>query len=101
MRIYFDIDGILCEEEEDVAYDERKPYPEAIAKVNALYGSGHYIIIFTGRGTVTGIDWRDVTERQLKEWGVKYHELIFGKPDYDILIDNKTYPSIAHLNNIF
>jgi len=22
-------------------------------------------------------------------WGVKYHKLIFGKPSYDILIDDK------------
>lgn len=29
------------------------------------------------------------TKKQLNKWGVKYHELIFGKPSYDILIDDK------------
>ena len=29
------------------------------------------------------------TERQLKKWGIKYHKLIFGKPSFDIIIDDK------------
>ena len=35
------------------------------------------------------IDWRDLTEHQLKLWGVNYTELILGKPDADIFIDDK------------
>jgi hypothetical protein len=38
---------------------------------------------------VTGKDWRDVTEKQLKKWKVKYHELRMGKPYYDLFIDDK------------
>ena len=30
------------------------------------------------------------TKKQLKMWGVKYHELIFGKPSYDIIVDDKS-----------
>ena len=29
------------------------------------------------------------TKNQLKKWGVKYHKLIFGKPSYDLFIDDK------------
>jgi len=29
------------------------------------------------------------TESQLKKWGVRYHELLFGKPSYDLFIDDK------------
>ena len=32
---------------------------------------------------------RPLTEQQLEEWGVKYHELLFGKPHADIFIDDK------------
>ena len=31
------------------------------------------------------------TVNQLKSWGVKYHELLMCKPDYDYIIDDK-YP---------
>ena len=30
------------------------------------------------------------TKIQLKKWKLKYHELIFGKPSYDIYIDDKS-----------
>ena len=29
------------------------------------------------------------THKQLRNWGVKFHELIMGKPSFDILIDDK------------
>ena len=31
----------------------------------------------------------DFTERQLKEWNVKYHKLFLGKPAGDIYVDDK------------
>ena len=30
------------------------------------------------------------TRKQLKKWDLKYHELIFGKPSYDLFIDDKS-----------
>ena len=41
----------------------------------------------------SGLDWRDVTEKQFSKWGVKYHELKFGKPNYDLFIDDKNIGS--------
>ena len=42
-------------------------------------------------GSVTGIDWYDLTETQLKKWGCKWHSLSVGnKPAYDLLICDKT-----------
>ena len=58
-------------------------------KINNLYEEGDTIIYWTARGTETGLDWREVTENQLKEWGAKYHDLKFGKPAYDLFIDDK------------
>ena len=31
-----------------------------------------------------------MTENQLKKWGLNYHKLIFGKPSFDLFIDDKT-----------
>ena len=36
------------------------------------------------------IDWLDLTKNQLNEWGVKYHDVRVGKPQYDLWIDDKS-----------
>lgn len=84
-----DIDGVLCNKEPEADYENRTPSWDVIAKVNCLHEAGHTIKIFTGRGSKSGIDWREFTERQLKSWGVKYDELIMGKPEADLFIDDK------------
>jgi histidinol phosphatase-like enzyme len=88
MTIYIDIDDTICKTS-GTDYSEAVPIPEAIKKANLLYDDGHTIVYWTARGTVTGIDWRDLTESQFKSWGVKYHHLKFGKPAYDLFIDDK------------
>jgi ribonucleotide monophosphatase NagD (HAD superfamily) len=84
----FDIDGTLCTNTEG-DYESARPMAEAIARLNVLFDAKHKIILFTARGSTTGIDWRATTERQMKEWGVRYHELHLGKPTADIYIDDK------------
>lgn len=86
----FDIDGTLCTKT-DGDYAQALPYPERISVVNALHAAGHTIKLFTARGSTTGLDWRDLTEQQMHRWGVQYHELILGKPEADIFIDDKAY----------
>lgn len=78
----FDIDGTLAITKH-TDYEKSKPNKLVIQKINALFDSGHYIKISTSRGVQTGKDWRDLTEKQLAEWGVKYNELIMGKPFCD------------------
>lgn len=89
MRIYcFDLDETLClTEGED--YSAALPIESRISRVNSLFLEGHIVKIYTARGSKTGIDWRRTTEDQLTRWGVKYHELHFGKPFADIYIDDK------------
>lgn len=91
MKIYVDIDETIC------FYDGEREYPDAIpskkniTKINKLYDEGHEITYWTARGTVTGINWFNLTEDQLTKWGCKWHNLIVGtKPDYDLLICDKT-----------
>ena len=89
--IFVDIDETICFYEGKRDYSKAIPNLENIEKINILYNRGHYIKYWTARGSVTGIDWYDITEKQLQQWGCKYHELSVGeKPAYDLLICNKT-----------
>jgi hypothetical protein len=84
----FDIDGTLGSGGAG-DYSTHVPYPNRIKTVNDLYSAGHTIYLFTARGSTTGIDWKEFTEQQMREWGVQYHKLILGKPEFDLLIDDK------------
>tara|TARA_A100001515_G_scaffold99382_1_gene80259 strand:- start:520 stop:819 length:300 start_codon:yes stop_codon:yes gene_type:complete len=89
MIIYVDIDETICISPETRNYSEAKPIKSNIEKINKLYDDGHQIVYWTARGTGSGIDWREVTEKQFLNWKVKYHDLKFGKPVYDLFIDDK------------
>ena len=89
MKIYvFDIDGTICTNTYG-DYGKAVPFYEKIKLINNLYDSGKYIKFFTARGSGTGKDWYLFTKNQLDKWGVKYHELIMGKPEGDIYVDDK------------
>ena len=91
MKIYVDIDETICFYEGTRYYPNAVPNFENIKKINKLYDENNYIVYWTARGTVTGIDWLEITANQLDKWGCLYHELITGKkPDYDLLICDKT-----------
>ena len=84
-----DIDGTICQTRENF-YKEAIPKKDIIEKINYLYDSGHIIKYYTARGGTSGIDWADLTIKQLNEWGAKYHKLIMNqKPHFDLLIDDK------------
>ena len=63
-----------------------------------MYDEGNTIVYWTARGTGSGKDWKKVTEEQFKKWGVKYHELKFKKPNYDLFIDDKNINSESFFN---
>jgi ribonucleotide monophosphatase NagD (HAD superfamily) len=96
----FDIDGTLCTNT-DGDYGDARPIAERIETLGRLWDQGHIIKLFTARGTTTGKDWSSVTERQMSDWGVKYHELIFGKPFFDILVDDKAHHSDDFFDDAF
>ncbi len=93
MIIYVDIDETICMSPESRDYSKAVPIIKNIEKINELYDSGNTIIYWTARGTGSGIDWREVTEKQFKSWGVRYHDLKFGKPIYDLFVDDKNINS--------
>jgi len=89
MVYVFDIDGTICTNTEG-DYEKAQPFDDIIRKINSLYDSGDTIKMMTARGSKTGIDWTDFTVTQLKEWGLKYHELIMNQKPYgDIYVDDK------------
>jgi len=94
----FDIDGVICHTEGS-DYENSKPNKKAIEKINHLYDEGNKIIIFTARYmgrnnndiSKAKAEGYELTVKQLKNWNVKYHKLIMGKPSFDIIIDDKAY----------
>lgn len=81
-----DIDGTICTQ--GVKYEDVKPIYKGINKINELY-SDNKIILFTSRGYYSGKNWLSLIKKHLNEWGVKYHEVMQGKPYADYYIDNK------------
>ena len=93
MIIYVDIDETICENEKDRDYSKARPIKENIEKINTLYDEGNIIVYWTARGTQTNIDWSEITKTQFMNWGVKYNDLKFGKPHYDLFICDKVINS--------
>ena len=95
--ICFDIDNTICKTKKNY-YKSSKPDFKSIDKVNDLYSRGYYIKLFTSR--FMGRNYENIvkakkqaagfTKKQLKKWNVKYHKLIFGKPSFDLIVDDKT-----------
>ena len=89
MIIYIDVDETICESPEDRNYANAVPNLTNIEKANILYDEGNTIVYWTARGSVSGIDWTDVTREQLNRWGAKHHDVILGKPHFDLYICDK------------
>ena len=94
--LVFDIDGTICPQC-DGDYENLEPYTDAVSKINKLYSEGHTIIFETARfmdrcknnpieAYKQGYEF---TLNQLKDWGIKFHELWMGKPRADYYIDDK------------
>jgi glycerol-3-phosphate cytidylyltransferase len=102
----FDLDNTLCFTTEN-NYISCTPNNERIKIVNALYDSGNEITIFTARGmgtykgNISKVYYNlfELTKQQLIDWNIKHHNLILGKPSYDLLICDKAVNSENWFNN--
>ena len=110
-RYCVDIDGTICTPTVGRDYHKAEPWEDRIKVLNKLYDEGNYIIYFTARAmgrfadqphAVASVKAKEVlfelTEKQLKDWGCKYHELIMGKPHADYFIDDKGWSDIGFFN---
>jgi hypothetical protein len=93
MNIYVDVDNTITETS-GMDYQNAKPIYEKIEIINKLFDQGHTITYWTARGSVSGINFYEITKSQLNDWGAKHHNFIVGKPAFDILIDDKTINNI-------
>jgi uncharacterized HAD superfamily protein len=104
MIFYVDIDETICDYDAGDKYKERDykkalPIRENIEKINQLYDNGHTVVYWTARGSISGIDWTELTVMQLKEWGVKYNQVKLGKPHYDLFICDKAINTDVFFEN--
>lgn len=94
MKVYVDIDETICFYSGTREYHLAEPSYINISKINDMYNKGHEIVYWTARGTVhtnRRDEYYALTEKQLSDWGCKYHKLLVGeKPAYDLLICDKT-----------
>ena len=103
MKVFVDLDHTLCIPNEDYGtsvdrYKYAAPVISVIKRVQWLYNSGHHITIYTARrmktckGDVEAVEREvgEITRDWLKKYGVPYDVLMFGKPYYDLLIDDNT-----------
>jgi len=98
IRTYcFDMDGVICSTKKN-HYNSSKPIKKAILKINQIYSKGNVVIIFTARFMGRSNEninlarkrGYKLTYKQLKTWNVKFHKLIFGKPSFDYIVDDKS-----------
>jgi len=113
-RVAFDMDDVICtrrsEEGGVLKYHTCEPIMKGVGLVNECFDAGYHIVIFTARGMIScegdieriNAEIRPLTLCQLKQWGVKHHELVMGKYPYDVLICDKAVDSrdIATLADI-
>ena len=94
--ICFDIDGVIFYISKN--YIDPKPIKKNIKIINKLYKKGYIIKLHTARYMGRTNDNKKKAEKkiknktikQLSENGVMYHKIFFGKPSYDLLIDDKS-----------
>jgi len=96
--ICFDIDEVICKTDSKRDYSKSKPIKKNINVINNLYNKGFTIILYTARymtrcnGNVAEVKKKvkPLTLNQLKNWKVKFHKIYFGKPSFDLFIDDKS-----------
>ncbi|MVO98835.1 5' nucleotidase, NT5C type [Paenibacillus lutrae] len=97
MRVVIDLDGTICTfRGEGQTYADVTPIPGALDALRRMKSEGHYLIIHTARhmktcggnvgevvakvGAIT-LDWLRIHE-------VPYDEIVFGKPQGDLYVDD-------------
>ena len=90
IRWCFDLDNTLVYTNGS-DYENSTPIPEAIEKVRKYKRRGDHIIIMTARGSGSKKDQRELTAKQLEEFGIPFDQLIVGlKPGgVDYFVDDK------------
>jgi choline kinase len=103
----FDLDNTLVTYPKITGnYSTVEPLQNSIDFCNLMYDMGYKVIIHTARrmktccGDVQKVreQVEQITVDKLKQFGIKYHELIFGKPYADFYIDDLAVNSCEDLS---
>lgn len=95
--ICFDIDGVICKSKNG-DYKNSKPIKKNINFINSLDRNKIKIILYTARfmGRTNNnqkkstILAKKLTIDQLNLWKLNYDEIYFGKPSFDLFVDDKS-----------
>ena len=100
IRWCFDLDNTLVYTNGS-DYENSTPIPEAIEKVRKYKRRGDHIIIMTARGSGSKKDQRELTAKQLEEFGIPFDQLIVGlKPGgVDYFVDDKAINALDWLED--
>jgi hypothetical protein len=94
VRLALDLDATLCT---GYPYDQAVPLPGKKELLHNLREQGHVVAIHTARGMGSSGNsvgkavalYGLLTLQQLRDWGFEYDEIWFGKPSYDLVVDDK------------
>ncbi len=108
MKYVFDLDGTICEQTTGgLAYTYAKPRRRMIDAIRKLHSEGHTIVINTARGMNTCLHeveamdrYCAITEAWLKNNGVPYDRLQFGKPAGDVYVDDRSVKPNEFLGSV-
>ena len=80
-----DLDGVICDERPTFERSLALPLPGAKAGMKALRDLGYLVIIHSARG------WPELAQTMawLSLHEIPYDQLVLGKPNADILIDDR------------
>ena len=100
IRWCFDLDNTLVYTNGS-DYENSTPIPEAIEKVRKYKRRGDHIIIMTARGSGSKKDQRELTAKQLDEFGIPFDQLFVGlKPGgVDYFVDDKAINALDWLED--
>ena len=85
MKVVIDLDGTICSEEKQFSRAMAKPIEGARDFLLKLRGRGDVIIIYSARG------WAEyeMTFDWLTRFEIPFDQLILGKPQGDVWIDDR------------
>ena len=85
MRLVIDLDGTICSEHRQFSRSLAKPLDAAVESLRQLRELGHTIIVYSAR------TWEEyeMTVDWLDRHKIPFDQLILGKPQGDIWIDDR------------
>ena len=101
--IFCDIDGVLVKNRGQYTLPSWSDMPEPlrhnIEKVNKLVANGAYLVLTTSRPP----DMKGITQKQLSDLGVKFHDIVMGLPHSPRILINdyalsNPYPSAVAIS---